>query len=88
MVAAGGVTALAWGVAQPSLVPDDLLVTERATGNVAVVVLGFRNPQPTANLVNRWRVRIALRSIDPADRDITTLIFSGGAAGAAASAAQ
>ncbi|MGB8945246.1 MAG: YdcF family protein [Streptomyces sp.] len=45
----------------------------------AVVVLGFQNPQATANFINRWRVRAGIRSIaaDPA-RD-TRLIFSGGA---------
>lgn len=29
----------------------------------AVVVLGYRNPQATANLINRWRVRAGIRSI-------------------------
>ncbi|MGP5377708.1 YdcF family protein [Brachybacterium alimentarium] len=42
----------------------------------AVVVLGFKNPQPDANFINRIRVRVALRSIDPAAE--TRLIFSGG----------
>lgn len=42
----------------------------------AIVVLGFRNPQPTANAVNRWRVRAALRSVDP--RRQTRLVLSGG----------
>lgn len=42
----------------------------------AIVVLGFKNPQPEANFVNRMRVRSALRSID-LDAD-TRVIFSGG----------
>ncbi|MFD6178224.1 MULTISPECIES: YdcF family protein [unclassified Isoptericola] len=46
-------------------------------GTQAVVVLGFRNPGPAANAVNRWRVRAGLRSIDPAARSI--LVLSGGA---------
>ncbi|MFC8661060.1 YdcF family protein [Streptomyces sp. NPDC057199] len=62
----------------------------------AVVVLGFQNPQATANVVNRWRVRAGLRSIT-ADRvnesatnsaHDTRVIFSGGATGGGASEAQ
>lgn len=66
----------------------------------AVVVLGFQNPQATANVVNRWRVRAGLRSIT-ADRvnesatnsatdgaHDTRVIFSGGATGSGASEAQ
>lgn len=46
----------------------------------AVVVLGFRNPGPRANAVNRYRVRVGLRSRDPrADRSV--LILCGGAVG-------
>ena len=47
----------------------------------AVVVLGFRNRGDRANLVNRWRVRAALRSIDPS-KD-SRLVLSGGAVGSA-----
>ena len=47
----------------------------------AVVVLGFRNRGARANLVNRWRVRAALRSIDP-EKD-SRLVLSGGAVGSA-----
>ncbi|MBM7787565.1 YdcF family protein [Tenggerimyces flavus] len=47
-------------------------------GSEAVVVLGFRNPRPDRlNVVNRWRVRAALRSIDPSAPS-TRLVFSGG----------
>ncbi|MET8468439.1 YdcF family protein [Streptomyces sp. NPDC006422] len=49
----------------------------------AVVVLGFRNPQATANLVNRWRVRAAVRSAGNA-----RLILSGGAVAGATSEAR
>ncbi|WP_025156554.1 YdcF family protein [Leifsonia aquatica] len=46
----------------------------------AVVVLGFRNRGPRANAVNRYRVRVGLRSRDPrADRSV--LILCGGAVG-------
>lgn len=45
-------------------------------GDEVIVVLGFRNPGPRANLVNRWRVRAALRSIEPGRH--TTLVFTGG----------
>ncbi|MHA6625765.1 YdcF family protein [Pseudonocardia sichuanensis] len=35
-------------------------------GSEAIVVLGYRNEDPRrANRLNRWRVRAALRSIDP-----------------------
>jgi uncharacterized SAM-binding protein YcdF (DUF218 family) len=54
----------------------------------AVVVLGFRNPQPTANFINRWRVRAALRSV-AADREHSAcVIFSGGTTTRAASEAS
>ncbi|MGS2642152.1 YdcF family protein [Streptosporangium sp. LJ11] len=53
-----------------------------------MVVLGYRNPQATANLVNRWRVRAGLRSI-AADRERDTrVIFSGGATGTGAAEAR
>src|SRR5687768_9803297 len=54
----------------------------------AVVVLGYRNPQPTANLVNRWRVRAGLRSITADNARDTRVIFSGGMVGGDASEAQ
>jgi len=53
------------------------LVSEPAGQTQAVVVLGFRNPGPAANAVNRWRVRAGLRSVDPAAR--SRLVLSGGA---------
>ena len=52
----------------------------------AIVVLGFGNRGPRANYINRFRVRAALRSIDPAARQ-SLLVFCGGSvAGAVAEA--
>src|SRR5438132_317165 len=50
--------------------------TANASGGV-VVVLGIANRGHDANVVNRWRARMALRSV-PADTT-TTIIASGGA---------
>ncbi|SKC78422.1 YdcF family protein [Krasilnikoviella flava] len=52
------------------------LVGDAAGPTQAVVVLGFRNRGPEANVVNRWRVRAGLRSLDPAAR--TRLVLCGG----------
>lgn len=57
------------------------LVAPRTGRTEALVVLGFRNRGARANVVNRWRVRAALRSVDP-DRE-TTLVLSGGPVGSA-----
>ncbi|OXM57260.1 GdmH transporter [Amycolatopsis thailandensis] len=54
------------------------LVREGQGGSEAVVVLGYRNPQATANFVNRWRVRAGLRSVATGNRRDTFVIFSGG----------
>ncbi|MGW8483687.1 YdcF family protein [Microbacterium sp. NPDC055903] len=46
----------------------------------AIIVLGFRNGGRRANAVNRYRVRAALRSVDPsASRSV--LVLCGGAVG-------
>lgn len=46
-------------------------------GSEAVVVLGYRNPNPRrANWMNRWRVRAALRSVDP-HAAATRMVFCG-----------
>lgn len=82
-VVAAGV--LAWGEWQNrrwSLT----LVNDPSGSSEAVVVLGFKNPQPDANFINRIRVRVALRSIDPAVE--TRLIFSGGLTSASRSEAR
>jgi hypothetical protein len=52
-----------------------------------VVVLGYRNPRPTVNAVNRWRVRAGIRSVT-ADGRATVVIFSGGATGSSAAEAE
>ncbi|XUL93720.1 YdcF family protein [Streptomyces galilaeus] len=54
------------------------LVGDSAGDVEAVVVLGFRNPQPTANFINRWRVRAGIRSITDDGAHDTRVIFSGG----------
>lgn len=53
----------------------------RSGPSEAVVVLGLRNRRNDANFINRWRVKSALRSIDPAA--VTRLILSGGATSSA-----
>ena len=47
-------------------------------GREAILVLGYGNRGSRANAVNRFRVRVALRSIDPRATE-TVLVFSGGA---------
>jgi hypothetical protein len=46
-------------------------------GREAVVVLGFGNAAPRANRINRYRVRAALRSMDPRAAS-TALVVCGG----------
>jgi uncharacterized SAM-binding protein YcdF (DUF218 family) len=46
----------------------------------AIVVLGYKNAGTRANYMNRYRVRAALRSIDPAAQ-ASTLVLCGGAVG-------
>jgi len=48
----------------------------------AVVVLGYRNRGERANLVNRFRVRAGIRSLDP-DAVDSVLVLCGGAVGGA-----
>jgi uncharacterized SAM-binding protein YcdF (DUF218 family) len=79
-VALGGVALLAWGEWQSWRWSRTLV--GRPTGRTeAVVVLGFRNRGARANLVNRWRVRAALRSIDQGLE--SRLVLSGGPVGSA-----
>lgn len=54
----------------------------------AVVVLGYRNPQATANRINRWRVRAGIRSLAADGAHGTRVIFSGGATSGGAAEAQ
>ncbi|ANZ42463.1 GdmH transporter [Lentzea guizhouensis] len=79
-----GVVVLAWGE-WLNRRWSRALVERGEGGSEAVVVLGYRNPRPTANVVNRWRVRAGLRSVSG---EGTRVIFSGGAAGGGATEAR
>ncbi|MFD5751585.1 YdcF family protein [Streptomyces sp. NPDC127033] len=86
-VAIAGAAALAWGEWlnwrwSRALVGNSVGAAE------AVVVLGYRNPQATANFVNRWRVRAGIRSITADSARGTRVIFSGGATSSGAAEAQ
>ncbi|WP_433667105.1 YdcF family protein [Nocardia sp. CA-136227] len=47
----------------------------------AVVVLGYRNAGTRANVMNRWRVRAGLRSVDPAAASSRLVLCGGACAG-------
>lgn len=64
------------------------LVGSSGGASEAVVVLGYRNPQPTANFINRWRVRAGVRSAAADKARDTRVIFSGGATSGNAAEAQ
>ncbi|MBU7598351.1 YdcF family protein [Streptomyces sp. P38-E01] len=66
-----------------------MLVGNSRGPSTAVVVCGYRNPQARANLINRWRVRAGIRSVESDRAQDSRLIFSGGAtSGSAATEAQ
>lgn len=48
----------------------------RAGGSEAVIVLGFRNRGPTANMINRYRVRAGIRSLSRTSDGV--LVLCGG----------
>lgn len=50
-------------------------------GSEAVVVLGYRNAGPSANAMNRWRVRAGLRSLDPGASESRLVLCGGACAG-------
>ncbi|SCK08747.1 DUF218 domain-containing protein [Streptomyces sp. WMMB 714] len=79
-LAIGGAAALVWGE-WLNRSWSRALVGNSTGGPVAVVVLGYRNPRATANLINRWRVRAGVRSIAADDAQRACVIFSGGATG-------
>ncbi len=54
----------------------------------AVVVLGYQNPQATANFINRWRVRAGIRSIAADGVRGSRVIFSGGTTSGGAAEAE
>ncbi|MFI0730876.1 YdcF family protein [Streptomyces sp. NPDC021225] len=86
-VAVAGAAALAWGE-WLNCRWSRALVGNSGGAVEAVVVLGYRNPQATANLINRWRVRAAIRSVDADRAHGTRVIFSGGATSGGAAEAQ
>ncbi|MFC8659972.1 YdcF family protein [Streptomyces parvus] len=86
-LAIAGVTALAWGE-WLNWRWSQTLVGNRGGVSAAVVVLGYRNPQATANPINRWRVRAGIRSSAADGPQGTYVIFSGGATSSGATEAQ
>ncbi|MGX1371194.1 uncharacterized SAM-binding protein YcdF (DUF218 family) [Streptomyces canus] len=64
------------------------LVGDSGGTTSAVVVLGYRNPGDTANLINRWRVRAGIRSLGTDDAHGARLILSGGTTGSGATEAS
>jgi uncharacterized SAM-binding protein YcdF (DUF218 family) len=87
LAVSAGVAVLAWGEWM-NWRWSRALVGDREGTAEAVVVLGYRNPQKSANAVNRQRVRAGIRSV-AADRvPSTRVIFSGGATGGAATEAR
>ncbi|MWA08378.1 YdcF family protein [Streptomyces sp. BA2] len=82
-----GAAALAWGE-WLNWRWSRALVGSRGGASEAVVVLGFQNPQPTANFINRWRVRAGVRSAAADNARDTRVIFSGGGTGNCAAEAQ
>jgi uncharacterized SAM-binding protein YcdF (DUF218 family) len=71
----GVVAVLGWGEVMHWRASRRRLGTTAGDGSEAVVVLGFRNRGGRANVVNRWRVRAGLRSLDGPG----VLVLSGGA---------
>lgn len=90
VLATAGAAALLWGEWLNRRWSRTLVGSaEGEAASEAVIVLGFRNPGPTANFINRWRVRAGLRSVSAEDACDTTVIFSGGAvAGSGATEAR
>ncbi|MEU2421139.1 YdcF family protein [Streptomyces sp. NPDC007851] len=85
--AAAGVVALAWGE-WVNWRWSRVLVGNNEGASEAVIVLGYRNPQATANAINRWRVRAGIRSIAVDGAQRTRVIFTGGATGSSAAEAK
>ncbi|MFF2214049.1 YdcF family protein [Streptomyces antibioticus] len=76
-VVGAGAAVLAWGE-WLNWCWSRALVGNREGPVEAVVVLGFQNPQATANFINRWRVWAGIRSISADAAQGARLIFSGG----------
>ncbi|MEU0718780.1 YdcF family protein [Streptomyces lavendulocolor] len=86
-VAIAGAAALVWGE-WVNWRWSRALVGDGGGTSEAVVVLGYRNPEPTANFINRWRVRAALRSVVTDRASDTRVIFCGGPVGGCAPEAR
>lgn len=86
-MALAGAAALAWGE-WLNWRWSRTLVGNSGGAAEAVVVLGYRNPQATANAINRWRVRAGIRSITADRAHGTRVIFSGGAPGGGTAEAE
>ncbi|WP_407285238.1 YdcF family protein [Streptomyces sp. BP-8] len=86
-IGVGGAAALVWGE-WLNRRWSRTLVGNGEGGSEAVVVLGYRNPHPPINIVNRWRVRAGLRSVDSDGAAGTQVIFSGGSTGSGPAEAQ
>ncbi|MFJ8785042.1 MULTISPECIES: YdcF family protein [unclassified Streptomyces] len=86
-LAIAGAAALAWGEWLNWRWSRALVGSSRGASE-AVVVLGYRNSQLTANFINRWRVRAGIRSVAADGARGTLVIFSGGATGSYAAEAQ
>ncbi|MEV6529871.1 YdcF family protein [Streptomyces sp. NPDC048448] len=86
-LATAGAAALVWGE-WLNWRWSRALVGSGVGASEAVVVLGYRNPQSTANFVNRWRVRAGIRSVAADGARGTRVIFSGGPTSNGAAEAQ
>ncbi|WP_405818894.1 YdcF family protein [Streptomyces sp. NBC_01390] len=86
-LAIAGTAALAWGE-WLNWRWSRALVGGSGGASEVVVVLGYRNPQPTANFINRWRVRAGVRSVAADNAGGTRVIFSGGETNSSAAEAQ
>ncbi|MET8288125.1 YdcF family protein [Streptomyces sp. NPDC051643] len=86
-LATAGAAALVWGE-WLNWRWSRALVGSGVGASEAVVVLGYRNPQSTANFVNRWRVRAGIRSVAADRARGTRVIFSGGPTSNGAAEAQ
>ncbi|WP_129840169.1 YdcF family protein [Streptomyces sp. RFCAC02] len=75
-----GIAVLAWGEWLNRRWSRTLVGSGEGPADV-VVVLGYRNPGATANVINRWRVRAGIRSIAADDGRGARLVLSGGAVG-------
>ncbi|MFJ6393561.1 YdcF family protein [Streptomyces sp. NPDC091972] len=82
-----GAAALAWGEWLNRRWSRALVGDGRGSSS-AVVVLGYRNPGDTANLINRWRVRAGVRSLTADGTHEGRLILSGGTTGRGATEAR